>query len=419
MALRSYGVLKGKAIEVRLGAGQSPHYEVRIVDDTTDYRIAVNVKSQLPPSDVEFIVIEHFQHPITPIVEQLPKGFTALERKPGSGALDFIRGNLFDRAKMRPLPFSVPGFDNDLNEKLDRVMQRAVGDEDAWCTPSASAGDRSRRQGQVLRFLPGNGIHDIHMNQGNAGKFTADDGVFQDGGVLVHFPDQQEWIAIFLKFQSQSLAHRRQDRTFRHRAGASHHPPGPPQPPGPPTSDEPDGLVRIVAALVNPTQSPEVEVVTLLNTAPHDVNLSGWALLDTQKKRLPLSDVLSAGATRVVRVSQPLALRTRAASSRWWMRKDSRCMACRTRRSRHAIRDGRSCFEPGLKDITTGPLEQEATRENRAGPAPERRAVALVVGSGRQQSHDFYQLLLRRLQLFSSVMAVVLADRERASTSTA
>ena len=75
--------------------------------------------------------IEHFQHPITPIVERLPKGFTAVERNPGSGALDFIRGNLFDRAEMRPLPFSVPGFDNDLNEKLDRVMQRAVADEGA------------------------------------------------------------------------------------------------------------------------------------------------------------------------------------------------------------------------------------------------------------------------------------------------
>ena len=73
MALRAYGVLKGKAIEVRLGAGQSPHYQVRIIDDTTDYRIAVNVKSQLPPSEVEYIVLENFQHPITPIVEPLSK----------------------------------------------------------------------------------------------------------------------------------------------------------------------------------------------------------------------------------------------------------------------------------------------------------------------------------------------------------
>ncbi len=56
-------------------------------------------------------------------------GFTRLPSGPGTGALDFIRGNLFDRTKMRPLPFSVPGFDNDLNEKIDRVMQRAVGDE--------------------------------------------------------------------------------------------------------------------------------------------------------------------------------------------------------------------------------------------------------------------------------------------------
>src|SRR5687768_10132602 len=131
VALHSYGVLKGKAIEVRLGAGQSPHYQVRIIDDTTDYRIAVNVKSQLPPSDVEFLVIERFQHPIIDRVQGLPKGFTKLARKPDSGALDFIRGNLFERARMRPLPFSVPGFDNDLNEKVDRVMQRAVADEDA------------------------------------------------------------------------------------------------------------------------------------------------------------------------------------------------------------------------------------------------------------------------------------------------
>ena len=302
MALRSYGVLKGKAIEVRLGAGQSPHYQVRIVDDTTDYRIAVNVKSQLPPSDVEFMVIEHFQHPITPIVERLPKGFTALERNPGSGALDFIRGNLFDRAEMRPLPFNVPGFDNDLNEKLDRVMQRAVADENALVYAFGERwGPEPATKDKYFGFLPGNGIHDIHMNQGNAAKFAADDGVFQDGGVLVHFPDQQEWIAIFLKFQSQSW--HTDDSTGHSITG-----PVDPLPPVPPTSDDPDGLVRIVAALVNSTQSPEAEVVTLLNTAPHEVNLAGWALLDTQKKRLPLSDVLSAGATRVVRVSQPLAL---------------------------------------------------------------------------------------------------------------
>ena len=93
MALHSYGVLKGKAIEVRLGAGQSPHYQVRIIDDTTDDRIAVNVKSQLPPSDVEFVIIERFQHPITDLLEPLRKGFTRLESKPGTPAPGVCRDN--------------------------------------------------------------------------------------------------------------------------------------------------------------------------------------------------------------------------------------------------------------------------------------------------------------------------------------
>jgi hypothetical protein len=151
------------------------------------------------------------------------------------------------------------------------------------------------------------------MNQGNSGQFVGDDGVYQDGGILVHFPDQREWTAIFLKFQSQ--AWHTDDKTGHTIAAPAPspvpQPPQPPQPPGPPappTTDEPDGLVRIVGALVNSVKSPEEEVVTLLNTAPHDVDLKGWALLDTQKKRLPLSNVLSAGGTRTVLVKQPFAL---------------------------------------------------------------------------------------------------------------
>lgn len=309
MPLRSYGVLKGKAIEVRLGAGQSPHYQVRLVDNLIDYRIAINVKSQLAPSEVEYLIVERFQHPITAVVEPLPLGFQTLASKPGTGALDYIRGNLFDRADMRPLPFSVPGFDNDLNEKIDRVMQRAVADESALIYAFGERwGPEPAVKDKYFGFLPGNGIHDIHMNQGNTARFAADDGVYQDGGLLVHFPDQGEWTAVFLKFQSQ--AWHTDDRTG-HRIGGEpplQPQPVPPGPPEPPTGDDPEGLVRIVAALVNATQSPEVEIVTLLNTAPHDIDLAGWALLDTQKLRLPLSGALGAGATRTVQIQQPLAL---------------------------------------------------------------------------------------------------------------
>ena len=306
MPLHSYGVLKGKAIEVRLGAGDSPHYQVRVIDDTTDYRIAINVKSQMSPSEVEYVVIERFKHPLIDLLDPLPRGFTPLPRKPASPALDYIRGNLFNRADMRPLPFSVPGFDNDLNEKIDRVMQRAMADEAALVYAFGERwGPEKDKKDKYFGFLPGNGIHDIHMNQGNAKSYASDDGVYQDGGLLLNFPGQHEWIAVFLKFQSQAW---HTDDTTGHAIVGPPPPPMPPEPPPPPTSDEPDGLVRIVGALVNAVTSPEVEVVTLLNTAPHEIALNGWALVDTQKAKLPLTGTIRAGATLAVQIRQPLAL---------------------------------------------------------------------------------------------------------------
>ena len=165
------------------------------------------------------------------MAEQFPRGFTPLRARPASGALDFIRGNLFDRSKMRPLPSNVPGFDNDLNEKIDRVMQRAMADENAVVYAFGERwGPEPATKDKYFGFLPGNGIHDIHMNQGNSRPVRADDGVYQDGGLLVHFPDQQEWVAVFLKFQSQGW--HTDDRTGHPIAA-----PAPPPAPAVPAAD--------------------------------------------------------------------------------------------------------------------------------------------------------------------------------------
>ena len=305
MPLKNYGILKGKAIELRPGAGQNPHYQVYIVDDTTDYRIAINVQSKLSPSELEYFIDDRFNHPITTLLQEIPLGFTNIASKPGTGALDYIRGNLFDRTKMRPLPFNVPGLDNDLNEKIDSVMQRAVADEEAVVYAFGERwGPEQNKKDKYFGFLPGNGIHDIHMNQSNVGNFVKDDGVWQDGGVLINFPTQNQWVAIFLKFQSQGW---HTDDKTGHKIGASE-PGEPTEPSDLPTSDDPQGLVRIVAALVNSLQSPEIEVVTLLNASPREIDLQGWALLDSQKNRQKLTGKLKSGEARAIRVEKPLAL---------------------------------------------------------------------------------------------------------------
>ena len=311
MPLKNYGILKGKAIEVRPGAGQNPHYQVYIVDETTDYRIAINVQSKLSPSELEYLIDDRFTHPLTTLLQEMPLGFTKVASKPGTTALDYIRANLFDRTKMRPLPFNLPGLDNDLNEKIDSVMQRAVADEDAIVYAFGERwGPENNKKDKYFGFLPGNGIHDIHMNQSNVGNFVGDDGVWQDGGVLVHFPTQGQWVAIFLKFQSQGW---HTDDKTGHKIGAPEPVVSPvipiPFEPSPlPTSEDPQGLVRIVAALVNSVQSPEVEVVTLLNTSPREINLQGWTLLDGQKNRQKLNGKLKAGEAQAVRVDKPVAL---------------------------------------------------------------------------------------------------------------
>lgn len=131
MSLKSYGVLKGRPIARRVGTGASPHYQVHLIDEDEDYRIAVNVKSQQSPSELLYLIVENYAHPLVDELKELPAGFTGLESRPGGLALDYIPANLFEPELMVPLPFDVPGLDNDLNEKIDFHVQRALAEEDA------------------------------------------------------------------------------------------------------------------------------------------------------------------------------------------------------------------------------------------------------------------------------------------------
>jgi uncharacterized protein YukJ len=290
MPLKNYGVLKGRAVDRRFGTGQNPHYQVRVVDEQTDYRIAVNVASQLAPSELEYLIDSDFRHAILDQLRELPAGWKSLPSKPGGVSLDFIRTNLFDPQRMRKLPFNVPGPDNDLNEKIDDFIQRAMADEEANLYAFGERWGPENTKDKIFGFLPGNGVHDIHMNQGNVGRFIDDDGVYQDGGLLVEFPRESQWVGLFLKFQSQTW----------HTDDQTGHQIVP--------EETPDGLVRIVAALVNAIESPEKEYVTLLNMTSAAIDLDGWKIADRDKNKMALSGVLRAGETVRIPLVPPVIL---------------------------------------------------------------------------------------------------------------
>lgn len=301
MPLKQYGVLIGRPTDRRLGSGQNPHYQIRISDGAEEYRCAVNVLSQLPPSELQYVVKENFDHEMLQRLGAMEMGYHSLQSRPGGVALDFIRGNLFQREEVMVLPPNLPGPDNDLNEKLDHYVQRAMADEDALIYAFGERWGPETVRDKIFGFKPGNGIHDIHQNQGNVGRFVGDDGVYQDGGLLLRFGAQ--WVAIFLRFQTQAW---HTDDATGHTLEA---PPsgagGTEQPPGP---FDPQGMVRIVGALVNGVQSPEIESVTILNTTPNELDLGGWSIADKLKRRHPLSGALGAGEARRIVVEKPVEL---------------------------------------------------------------------------------------------------------------
>ncbi|GAA4879597.1 YukJ family protein [Kitasatospora terrestris] len=230
MPIDHYGVLAARAVDRRReGATDTPHYQIHLLDESgTHFRAAVNVESQQAPSELLYLVDEDFSHPVTALLPATAAGWRALPSRQGGAALDFVRGKLFERSAMRTLPPDRPGADNDLPDLLDRQVLRAIEDPAAvlyvfgqrW---PAEPGEPDK----VFGFEPGNGVHDVHMNQGNSGRFRGDDGVWQDGALLIRLPSESRWVGVFLAFQSQ--AWHTDDRTGH---ALDSHQPKPPKPRG-------------------------------------------------------------------------------------------------------------------------------------------------------------------------------------------
>lgn len=291
MSVPKYGVLKGTAVDARREDDlDSPHYQVHVKADA-DYRIAINVRSQGNKPEVMYLVDDAFQHPVTTSLRELPSGYTRLDPRPGGMALDFIRGNLFNKNDMRILPHSLPGPDNDLSDKIETYIARARREPGAMVYAFGSRWGEEAAPDKIFGFEPGNGIHNIHMNQGNNAEYASQDGIYQDGALLIYFPSLNQWVGIFLAFQSQSW---HTDDQTGHTIS------------GPVLTEQ---ALRIVAAMVNPKgPAPEREWVTLFNASPEDLSLEGWQIADRLKNKLTLAGVIKSGGMMRVDLPQTVQL---------------------------------------------------------------------------------------------------------------
>jgi uncharacterized protein YukJ len=310
MVVRSYGVWRAKPVrytyEDRHQDSVSPHLSLFFTDDEAgEGRAAINIKSgNRQESRLAYWTLPQFAHPITEKLAALDNGFQLLagtsEQRRGGLALDFIRGNLFRRSDGRILPHDVEGPDNDILDQLKPILDRAImADATVYIYGS--------------QFSDGKGVHNVHMNQGNSQRFAGDNGVFQDGALILNFEDH--WEAVFIGFASQAIH-------------TEDGPNGPGQPlprtgymtwanflaPEITSGDQArhdlaDSPVFITKALVNPPgpdNQPRTapETVTLINRTDQEVDLSGWRILTKAGEAQELSSGLriAAKGTRMVEV---------------------------------------------------------------------------------------------------------------------
>jgi uncharacterized protein YukJ len=221
MPISNYSVLKGKPNAGKVVSGNGTHYQITVQATGGPFTVAVNIEST-DGSEVLYKIAQPFTPPDIPGLTALPGGMTALPGKPGGLALDFVREQIGGRpmvtqAELTLLPKKIdaagagnagsrPGQDSQnvraaaLTDAITALISQAIAGGNATLYAFGSAYSDA---GKV------DGIHDIHMNQGNpvAGGYSGENGIWQDGAMFLQMPatgSAQTWVAVFIAFQTES-----------------------------------------------------------------------------------------------------------------------------------------------------------------------------------------------------------------------
>lgn len=201
MPIPNYSVLKGdpQRGEVAFNRqGKNPHYRIYMQDGS---QVDVNIESS-NGSEVLYVIYDPFVPPNPDLLNQLNIGITSVDRNPGGLALDYVReqagGKLMvQQSDMSLLPIPDQNPQDQLKNAVISLLNRASADPEGLIFGFGSG--YSDPTGVV-------GVHNIHMNQGNPlnAGFSNDNGIWQDGALFVRLPATDQWIGLFIAFQSES-----------------------------------------------------------------------------------------------------------------------------------------------------------------------------------------------------------------------
>ena len=149
--------------------------------------MSINAHSDVPPSDVEYAVRPRGHQPLASGSRSSNRAGAAL--RPGEG-LDYVRGGICKPEHFKPLPLVKPGAEQRPQRALRHATSRSAATRPR--VRRAAGAPDSRRAASTT----------CTRTRATSAATADDDGVWQDGGLLVQ--TGANWTAILLRFQSQS-----------------------------------------------------------------------------------------------------------------------------------------------------------------------------------------------------------------------
>jgi len=167
---------------------------------STIWDTAINVGTNDADDLLKYKFAFDYAHPVLAGLQAVTPGFTDLTGANSLPALDFLRSNILNGTGPWRISDPMDGSDTpDPVATLKRLLVKARAlNADVYIFGRT--------------YTEGDGIHDIHMNQGSGGNFVNDgtdnnndhNDIWQDGAVLVDFGKPQ-WSAYFTTFTQQMV----------------------------------------------------------------------------------------------------------------------------------------------------------------------------------------------------------------------
>jgi len=208
-----YGLVKSRVKSVAHPVGKPQgsetqyHLHIKVEVDGDDWDVAINVGTNDSDDLMTYKLVYDFHHAIIGTLKAAAPGLQTLTGQAALPALDFVRSDILDETGNWRDSDVMDG--SEAAEPIPTLKRLLIG---------------AQTQGQDIYiwgrlYQEGDGMHDIHMNQGSSGnhfrhvagvdedahgKFIDHNDIWQDGAIVVD-TGNNGWAAFFTRFNQQSL----------------------------------------------------------------------------------------------------------------------------------------------------------------------------------------------------------------------